>query len=109
MLAYLIDIVMNHPALAIVASVFVAFSQLIQLIQQASPQHYMKGLCFSISALKSYFPAWLVSKLQSLLMHNWLNIIIGNMLETHKNRPDVLREICEYVLFLAFKFNFDHL
>ena len=104
MLSYIIDIVINHPALAIANLVFasvVAFSQLIQFIEQASPQHYMKGLRISINALKSYLPAWLVWKLQSFFMHNWLNIIIANMLETQKIRLDVLKETCEYVQFLT--------
>ena len=104
MLSYIIDIIMNHPALAIANFVFasvVAFSQLLQFIEQASPQHYIKGLRISINALKSYLPAWLVWKLQSFFMHNWLNIIIANMLETQKIRLDVLKETCEYVQFLT--------
>ena len=104
MLSYIIDIIINHPALAIANFVFasvVAFSQLLQFIEQASPQHYIKGLRISINALNSYLPAWLARKLQSFFMHNWLNTIIANMLETQKDEPDVLKEICGYVQFLA--------
>ena len=104
MLSYIIDIVINHPALAIANFVFasvVAFLQLIQFIEQASPQHYIKGLRISINALNSYLPAWLALKLQSFFMHNWLNIVIANMFEKEKFHPDVLNEIRKYVQFLT--------